>query len=53
MDIKAFDETPEEFYLWTQKAFEARELTPGQMALITAMVRVEKKLDILIDLEHD
>lgn len=51
--IKVFDETPEELYLWVHKAFEKHEITPGEMALVTAMLRLEKKLDLLIDLTHD
>ncbi|MBA7608119.1 hypothetical protein ES703_15294 [subsurface metagenome] len=51
--IKVFDETPEEFYLYMKRAFEAKEITPGDMALITGLVRLEKKLDLLIDLVHD
>ncbi len=51
--IKVFDETPEELYLWVHQAFEKHEITPGEMALITGIVRLEKKLDLLIDLVHD
>lgn len=51
--IKVFDETPEEFYLWMKAAFDKHEVTAGEMALITGIVRLEKKLDLLIDLVHD
>lgn len=49
-EIKVFNESPEEFYLYHIEAFNKHEISPGELGLIGALMRIEKKLDMLIDI---